>query len=70
MEARYLVTSLGVTQVQFWTCLECPAKARGDRDSASAHVRDSGHAVVLFRGTDELLAGVAYAMPERKAITS
>lgn len=70
MAETYLLTSLGITQIQFWTCLDCPAKARGDRDAASAHVRENGHAVTLFRGTDELLAGVAYEMAERKAITS
>lgn len=74
----YLVTSLGVSQFAMWTCVDCQdkrARVAGQdfgafRETAAAHIRETGHALTLFRGTQELLAGDAWELPERKAITS
>jgi hypothetical protein len=70
--ADYLVTSLGVSQSAYWACINCDAarmrrpqqEHEQFRETAAAHIRNTGHAVQVFRGTEELLAGVAYQVPE------
>jgi hypothetical protein len=68
----YLVTSLGITQTAFWSCLDCGDQRRrrfGEehepfRETAAEHVRRTGHTVTIIRGTDELLTGVNYLLPD------
>ena len=78
---NYAVTSLGSAPHAVWSCLSCPEKRRRRygqehgqfRETAAAHIRETGHTLSLIRGTDELLTGLATELPlasPPKAITA
>jgi hypothetical protein len=74
----YEVARLGTSQHANWSCLHCAAVRRRRtgqdhdefRGTAATHVRVTGHAVTLFRGTEELLAALNTGMPAPQAITT